>query len=139
MGAISPISYKVPLISCSMNKLPNSGRIFTYYYCLQFIVQYSLYLPVQCEMMLMQTGFRNQSVQGRLRLREFFIRSRLRLLVKENKSLDFLKLTTNCPNYVLTCTCTSTCRSYFMLTLEKMSNTPAPGGFGSETLNSNLG
>ena len=45
-------------------------------------------------------GFR--PVLGRLRLRKSSTWSRLWLLVKENKSLDFLKLTTNCLKYVLT-------------------------------------
>ena len=36
-------------------------------------------------------GFQSRPVLGRLRLREFFIRSRLRLLVKENIMLEFLK------------------------------------------------
>ena len=51
---------------------------------------------------MLLTGFRSRPVLGRLRFRESSTRSRLRLLVKENKSLDFLKLTTNCLKYVLT-------------------------------------
>ena len=34
-------------------------------------------------------GFRSRPVLGRLQLREFFIRSRLRLLVKKNMILEF--------------------------------------------------
>ena len=55
--------------------------------------------------------------------RNFFIRSRLRLrlLVKENIIFEFLKT-----DYELSKirynTCTSTCMSYFMFTLEKTSN-----------------
>ena len=58
---------------------------------------------------------------GRLRLREFFIRSRLRFLVKENKMLEFFK-TDYKLSKIRSNTCTSTCRSYFMFTLEKTSN-----------------
>ena len=57
-------------------------------------------------------GFRSRPVLGRLRLR---------LLVKDNIILEFLKT-----DYELSKTrsntCPSTCRSYFMFTLEKTSN-----------------
>ena len=66
-------------------------------------------------------GFRSRPVLGRLRLREFFIRSRLRLLVKENIILEFFKTDYELSK-IRSNTCTSTCRSYFMFTLEKTSN-----------------
>ena len=60
---------------------------------------------------------------GRLRLREFFIRSRLRLrlLVKENIIFELLKTDYELSK-IRSNTCTSTCMSYFMFTLEKTSN-----------------
>ena len=67
------------------------------------------------------TGFRSRPVLGRLRLREFFFRSRLRLLLKENIILDFFK-TDYKLSKLRSNTCTSTCRSYFLFTLEKTSN-----------------
>ena len=51
----------------------------------------------------------------------FFIRSRLRLMVKENMILEFLK-TDYKLSKIRSNTCPSTCRSYFMFTLEKISN-----------------
>ena len=68
----------------------------------------------------LESGFRRRSVLGRLRLREFLIRSRLRLLVKENIILEFLK--TDYKVYKIRYTCPSTCRPYFMFTLKKTSN-----------------
>ena len=50
----------------------------------------------------------------------FCIRNRLRLLVKEKKILEFLK--TEYKVSKIRYTCPSTCRSYFMFTLEKTSN-----------------
>ena len=44
--------------------------------------------PLFCAL---EPGFWSRPVLGRLRLRESSTRSRLRLLVKENKSLDFFK------------------------------------------------
>ena len=60
-------------------------------------------------------------VLGRLRLQEFFIRSWLWLLVKENIILEFFKTDYELSK-IRSNTCTSTCRSYFMFTLEKTSN-----------------
>ena len=65
------------------------------------------------------SGFRNRPVLGRLQLREFFIRSQL--LVKENMIFEFLKTDYELSK-IRSNTCTSTCRSYFMFTLEKTSN-----------------
>ena len=68
-----------------------------------------------------QQGFQSRPVLRRLRLREFFIPSRLRLLllVKENIILEFFK-TDNVLSKIRSYTCTSTCRSRFMFTLENM-------------------
>ena len=55
------------------------------------------------------------------RLRNFFIRSRLRLLVKDNIILEFYETDYEFSK-IRSDTCTSTCRSYFMFTLEKTSN-----------------
>ena len=70
-----------------------------------------------------QQGFQSRPVLRRLRLRECFISSRLRLLllVKENIILEFFK-TDNELSKIRSYTCTSTCRSRFMFTLEKTSN-----------------
>ena len=51
----------------------------------------------------------------------FFIWSRLRLLVKENMILEFFK-TDYIVSLIRSNTCPSTCRPYFMFTLEKTSN-----------------
>ena len=51
----------------------------------------------------------------------FFIRSRLRLLVKDNKILKFC-LTDYKLSKIRSNTCTSTSRPYFMFTIEKTSN-----------------
>ena len=65
----------------------------------------------------LQAGFRSRPVLGRLR--EFFIR--LRLMVKKNIILEFLKT-----EYELSKTrsntCPSACRLYFLFTFEKTSN-----------------
>ena len=59
-----------------------------------------------------KAGFRSRPVLGQLRLR---------LLVKENMILEFLK-TDYKLSKIRSNTCTSTCRSYFMFTLENTSN-----------------
>ena len=74
-----------------------------------FVVDVSFYY--------IMAGFRSRPVSGRLR--EFFIRSRL--LVKENMILEFFK-TDYKVSKIRSNTCPSTCRSYFMFTLEKTSN-----------------
>ena len=78
-----------------------------------------LYGSIRRMLLAKKARFRSRPVLGRLRLREFFIQ--LRLLVKANIIFGFFKtdyeLSKICSN-----TCTSTCKSYFMFTLEKTSN-----------------
>ena len=76
------------------NKRINRGR-YPFIICRPKYILYLLYINLY-----VCTRVSEPACLRRLRLREFFIPSRLRLLVKENIILEFLKMTTNRLKYL---------------------------------------